>query len=523
MAEKKTPDISRYTFDTTESIFKNFEPYHCGIPAITDGFTDFETDPEKCNETNNFQKYVVNGFTNEIRAEKLIESTSDKYYSYQNNNTVLTGCEKGTVVLANRPTGVGGGFALVASGSTDTEIKVTVENDGNHLIIGSLDLKEANFNTRGLVFPKRLGILLVGGGGGAGGLTKYDAKKDGKAETKPNCWGGSGGGGGTIWGVVSLNDIQNNGKFSIKKIATAQVKYNSNEWKYYLYKAKLKTGEDHQKDYTYIYFSLNDIANIGNDQIKNQITAYFKHSGWDRYPSTKHYIVISRLKEASAFGCRLNDDDIEFLVRYLYSIPKSLDGNAGIDGGIYPNDHTLTHDNPQKGTNGIAGANLELQLIDKDNKATTIATAFGGGGGSAGHWSNIAIGGIAGGSKVSDDSKFIECGRLTGLAGINAYRTMSLPEATMPERSKRVQFFEVNKEAFCFNINNTKLVGIIDPAGDGTAVLPGGHSYSNGKTKLEPAEETYGSGGCSGGIVNTDNEASDIEATGGDVYWAVYY
>ncbi len=201
MAEKKTPDISRYTFDPAESIFKDFEPYHCGMPAITEGFVDFELDPEKCDETNNFQSFKANGYTDEVLT---VKTGNEAYNSYKSNGQLIKGCKKGTVILGDHPDhGV-----IIASGSED----VTIEVDGteNKLIITSPDWNESRtfdvnyFTTKGLVFPKRLGIMLVGGGGGAGGGSWYDNKKDGTHNDIVYCSGGSGGGGGIIWGVINI-------------------------------------------------------------------------------------------------------------------------------------------------------------------------------------------------------------------------------------------------------------------------------------------------------------------------------
>ena len=97
--EKEKKDL--YTWeDSSESIFKDFEPYHCGVPAITDAFFDFEFDPEKCNETNNFQKFERNGYTNEITTSKTVNGIN---YHDSANGQVISGCEKGTVILANHP------------------------------------------------------------------------------------------------------------------------------------------------------------------------------------------------------------------------------------------------------------------------------------------------------------------------------------------------------------------------------------------------------------------------------------
>ena len=203
--EKEKKDL--YTWeDSSESIFKDFEPYHCGTPAITDAFFDFEFDPEKCNETNNFQKFERNGYTNEITTSKTVNG---KNYHYSANGQVISGCEKGTVILADHPKH----DTVICQGDYNATISVYVdENKYKTLSIvnndteGGSELKrnEEYFKSSNKAFPKRLGILLVGSGGGAGGGTWYDAKKDGKHDDIVYCSGGSGGGGGVIWGVIDL-------------------------------------------------------------------------------------------------------------------------------------------------------------------------------------------------------------------------------------------------------------------------------------------------------------------------------
>ena len=196
--EKEKKDL--YTWeDSSESIFKDFEPYHCGTPAITDAFFDFEFDPEKCNETNNFQKFERNGYTNEIITSKTIDKIS---YHYSANGQVISGCEKGTVILADHPVH----DTFICQGDYDVTISVsTNETDGKKALkVGEQTFSSFNNN----VFPKRLGILLVGGGGGAGGGTWYDNKKDGTHNDISYYSGGSGGGGGIIWGVIDLEKTQ---------------------------------------------------------------------------------------------------------------------------------------------------------------------------------------------------------------------------------------------------------------------------------------------------------------------------
>ena len=190
--EKEKKDL--YTWeDSSESIFKDFEPYHCGTPAITDAFFDFEFDPEKCNETNNFQKFERNGYTNEITTSKTVDGIN---YHYSANGQVISGCEKGTVILADHPDH----DTFICKG--DYSVKISVSSyDGNKVLnVGG----KAFSSFKNKVFPKRLGILLVGSGGGAGGGTWYDNKKDGTHNDISYYSGGSGGGGGIIWGVIDL-------------------------------------------------------------------------------------------------------------------------------------------------------------------------------------------------------------------------------------------------------------------------------------------------------------------------------
>ena len=203
--EKEKKDL--YTWeDSSESIFKDFEPYHCGMPAITDAFFDFEFDPEKCNETNNFQKFERNDYTNEITTSKTVNGIN---YHYSANGQVISGCEKGTVILAAHPKH----DAFICKGDYNVTICVYV-NEYNHKTLSIVNndtkgspirsLNEEYFKSSNKAFPKRLGILLVGSGGGAGGGTWYDNKKDGTHNDTSYYSGGSGGGGGVIWGVIDL-------------------------------------------------------------------------------------------------------------------------------------------------------------------------------------------------------------------------------------------------------------------------------------------------------------------------------
>ena len=172
---------------------------HCGKPDITDAIFDFEFDKKKCNEINNFQKKKKNGYTNEVTTSKTVNGIN---YHYSANGQVISGCEKGTVILANHPDH----DTFICQGNYNATISVSGEGDNKTLTIVNDDtedspirsLNEEYFKRSNKVFPKRLGILLVGSGGGAGGGTWYDAKKDGKHDDIVYCSGGSGGGGGII-------------------------------------------------------------------------------------------------------------------------------------------------------------------------------------------------------------------------------------------------------------------------------------------------------------------------------------
>ena len=179
------------------------------MPAITDAFFDFEFDPEKCNETNNFQKFEKNGYTNEVTTSKTVDNIN---YHYSANGQVISGCEKGTVILADHPDH----DTFICQGNYNATISVYV-NEYNHKTLSivnnddedspMLRLNEEDFKLGNKAFPKRLGILLVGSGGGAGGGTWYDNKKDGTHNDISYYSGGSGGGGGIIWGVIDLEQL----------------------------------------------------------------------------------------------------------------------------------------------------------------------------------------------------------------------------------------------------------------------------------------------------------------------------
>jgi hypothetical protein len=162
---------------TREELFEDFEPYHCGEPAFPDDILtrDFLT-------IGPFQKYPSNiaeetKNIEKVEASKLVSINGNKVQTgYQIENKFVIGCKKGTVVLADRPgnasaildDGEIGKFDFMAGGVI---IRVAKENSEKVLYINGVAKKESEFKARGLVFPKKLGVVLVGAGGGAGGGT----------------------------------------------------------------------------------------------------------------------------------------------------------------------------------------------------------------------------------------------------------------------------------------------------------------------------------------------------------------
>ena len=400
--EKEKKDL--YTWeDSSESIFKDFEPYHCGAPAITDAFFDFEFDPEKCDETNNFQKFERNGYTNEVTTSKAVDGIN---YHYSANGQVISGCEKGTVILANHP--VHG--TIICQGDYNATISIGVDENkyktlsivNNDTEDGSMfEFNEEDFKCSNKAFPKRLGILLVGSGGGAGGGTWYDNKKDGTHNDISYYSGGSGGGGGIIWGVIDLEQLC--------------------------------------KD-----------------------------------------------KEKVAFSIRVGD---------------------GGEGGRNANTNGLTHNNPKKGENGKNGGNTELRL----SGATVLARANGGKGGEAGHWTDLARGGVGGGSSYNAEY-FTYCGKIDGAPGISTKKDMD--NAYTQERLNKIQFLRdtTNDERFTYKTKNIPARGSHVTV-DTSARIPGGPSFGAGA--YDNVKATKGGGGCSNGANGSNDGAKG--------YWIIFY
>ena len=391
--EKEKKDL--YTWeDSSESIFKDFEPYHCGVPAITDAFFDFEFDPEKCNETNNFQKFERNGYTNEVTTSKTVDGIN---YHYSANGQVISGCEKGTVILAAHPKH----DTFIRKG--DYNATITINSNGT-LTISSYGTG-ASFDKDSFtygVFPKRLGILLVGGGGGAGGGTWYDNRKDGTHNDISYYSGGSGGGGGIIWGII----------------------------------------------------------------------------------------------------------DLEQLCKDKEKVELSIKVGGGGEGGRNANTNGLTHNKPKKGENGKNGGNTELRL----SETIVLASANGGKGGEAGHWTDLARGGVGGGSSYNAEY-FTYCGKIDGAPGISTKKDMD--NAYTQERLNKIQFLQdtTKDERFTYKTENILARGSCYVTVDTSARIPGGPSFGAGA--YGDVVAVRGGGGCSNGANGSNDGAKG--------YWIIFY
>lgn len=186
------------TGTTTTNIFENFESWRYGEPAIPAELYFLGVDG------NGYQQYFD---TNGYGVEEVNATDSDSNQLFKINGKPIRGCVKGTVVTATN---------ILASGRSDVEIWVyngsayykTTDDADNKTKIEKV-ITTADGST-----PKRLGIALIGGGGAAG----YHTDEKWKNECHmfhTDMPGGGGGGGGIIWGIVNLESLKANEKYTV--------------------------------------------------------------------------------------------------------------------------------------------------------------------------------------------------------------------------------------------------------------------------------------------------------------------
>ena len=175
----------KYSKNGTTDVFENFEHWRYGEPAIPAELYFLGAGG------NGYQQYFD---TNGYGVQEI--STTD----FKINDKPIRGCKKGTVVTAHE----------LARGQYDTEIWV---KDGKVYYLDPNDfVKELNTDSIPL---KRLGIVLVGGGGACGDCKNVEWKNSCHTfdTTMP---GGGGGGGGIIWGIINLEKSNQDDVYVIK-------------------------------------------------------------------------------------------------------------------------------------------------------------------------------------------------------------------------------------------------------------------------------------------------------------------
>ena len=177
----------------TINVFENFEPWRYGEPAIPTELYFLGVGG------NGYQQYFN---TNGYGVQEINATGSDRSQLFQINGNPIKGCIKGTVVTAKELT------------RGQSNIELWMENDKVYYQTSDDNTKTALKTTDGII-PKRLGIALVGGGGAAG----YHTDEKWKNECHmfhTDMPGGGGGGGGIIWGVVNLEKLEADEKYTIE-------------------------------------------------------------------------------------------------------------------------------------------------------------------------------------------------------------------------------------------------------------------------------------------------------------------
>ncbi len=562
---EETVSMSGYGINSLEDAFADFEPHHCGEPAFTDNILKING-----KTIGPFQQYS-NSYTEKISNIEPVEASKEIYLTkkdgtkestkvgYKINGKFIKGCKKGTVVLANSPDE--DRVAKIDSGSTlPVSIEVDKNNEQKILYVNEKQFQEkTHFKNSG--FPIKLGVLLAAGGGGAGGGTWYDAEKNGRDTDQYYYSGGSGGGGGTIWGCINLTGLEittdifdktnffknllNNYQL-IKKDLLGTIVWDVgrmslfapetfNEWLNSITDPKQKNCFVISRDYTYVtyrskmwenlLYNLNSKAEKMTVKLSN--LEALKKINKDLYNKlirreairvgiTDTYLNISKIFD-------LTESEFEDLIKALEkNYPDSpINGYSGVSGGTYPINYSLTHDTPQPGTEGIAGATLTLYSAIKvtfkvsgedctwylAKNSSKIAVAYGGSGGTAGHWENVAGGG-SGGKTEHNKAYFNLCGYTNGEDGISVDKNTK--DAVIAAKSFYIDFLPDTTEQHELSeqITLPRLSGTVSTTA--SARIPGGHGIGSGADKNTLAG--YGGGGCS-------NENSN----GGDGYYAIYY
>lgn len=184
----------KYSKNGTTDVFENFEPWRYGEPAIPTELYFLGIDEK----AKGYQQYFDN---NGYGVQEINATDSDNMPLFEINGKPIRGCVKGTVVTAKE----------LLRGQSNIEL--WMEKDVAYYKISGKKNKTALKTTDGII-PKRLGIALVGGGGACGG-TKSENWNNDCCEFDTEMPGGGGGGGGIIWGIVNLESLKANEKYTV--------------------------------------------------------------------------------------------------------------------------------------------------------------------------------------------------------------------------------------------------------------------------------------------------------------------
>lgn len=178
---------------TAPNAWGDAEPYYFGNQMPPKDI--FKPLPESGNK---YQEGQINGFSENVALE-----------GYRHNGNPLSYIKYGTFPKAGSAQlrGLWGGqwsnggqtiYHITVSGEN-----IIITNFSTSTVVATLPPSHFGLSKR----PKRLGILLVGAGGGSGGFTWYDPDKNGKSSDQYIVSGSGGGGGALLWGVINIDAL----------------------------------------------------------------------------------------------------------------------------------------------------------------------------------------------------------------------------------------------------------------------------------------------------------------------------